>query len=56
MCWVSYTYYLPDSTVAGHPGAVKQYLSYYQWVPIFFLIQASVVVYFVYKCKSHIVE
>ena len=40
MCWVSYTYYLPDSTVAGQPGAVKQYLSYYQWLPIFLLIQA----------------
>jgi len=40
LCWVSYTYYLPDNTVAGEPGAVKQYLSYYQWVPIFLLIQA----------------
>lgn len=40
MCWVSYTYYLPDNTVAGQPGAIKQYLSYYQWVPIFLLIQA----------------
>jgi len=40
MCWVSYTYYLPDNTVAGQPGAVKQYLNYYQWVPIFLLIQA----------------
>ena len=40
MCWVSYTYYLPDDAVAGHPGAIKQYLNYYQWVPIFLLVQA----------------
>jgi len=40
MCWVSYTYYLPENIVAGQPGAMKQHISYYQWVPIFLLAQA----------------
>jgi hypothetical protein len=40
VCWVSYTYLLPDNAVAGQPGALKQYLNYYQWVPVFLLCQA----------------
>ncbi len=40
VCWITNTYYLPQSTVAGQPGALKQYLSYYQWVPLVLLVQA----------------
>lgn len=40
VCWISYTYYIPDNQVAGQPGALKQHLNYYQWVPIVLLVQA----------------
>ena len=40
MCWVSYTYYLPEGVVPGQPGAIKQHISYYQCVPMFLLVQA----------------
>ena len=40
MCWVSYTYYLAEGVVPGQPGAMKQHISYYQWVPMFLLVQA----------------
>lgn len=40
LCWVSYTYYLPESVIPGQVGALKQHISYYQWVPVFLLIQA----------------
>ncbi len=40
MCWISNTYYLPFSHVPGQPGAIKQHISYYQWVPIVLLVQA----------------
>jgi len=40
VCWISYTYYLPDWVVPGQKGAIKQHLSYYQWVPIVLLMQA----------------
>lgn len=40
ICWISYTYYLPQNVVAGQQTAIKQHLGYYQWVPIVLLIQA----------------
>jgi hypothetical protein len=40
VCWISNTYYLPISVVPNTPGAVKQHISYYQWVPIMLLVQA----------------
>ena len=40
MCWISNTYYLPYTVVPNTPGAVKQHISYYQWVPIMLLVQA----------------
>ena len=40
MCWVSNTYFLPENVIAGQPGAIKLHISYYQWVPLFLLVQA----------------
>lgn len=40
VCWISNTYYLPEATVAGQPGALKQHIGYYQWVPLILLVQA----------------
>ena len=40
ICWISNTYYLPENTVAGQPGALKQHIGYYQWIPIILLTQA----------------
>src|SRR6218665_1382299 len=40
VCWISYTYYLPEETIPGQPNAIKQHIGYYQWVPIVLLVQA----------------
>ena len=40
VCWISNTYYLPESMQPGQPGALKQYIGYYQWVPLLLLVQA----------------
>lgn len=40
VCWISYTYYLPENQIAGQPSALKQHLGYYQYVPLVLLIQA----------------
>jgi hypothetical protein len=40
ICWISDTYYLPDSSTPGQQGTVKQHISYYQWVPMALLAQA----------------
>lgn len=40
VCWISYTYYLPENAIPGQPSALKQHLGYYQWVPIVLLVQA----------------
>ena len=40
VCWISNTYYMPDNTVPGVPGARKQHIGYYQWIPVMLLIQA----------------
>jgi hypothetical protein len=40
VCWVSNNYYLPEDSVAGQSGVLKQHIGYYQWVPVVLLIQA----------------
>ena len=42
VCWISNTYYLPEGAVAGaeNTKALKQYIGYYQWVPVVLLVQA----------------
>lgn len=42
LCWVSDTYYIPESAVPdSRLGALRQHIGYYQWVPVFLLLQAS---------------
>jgi len=40
ICWISNTYYLPVDAVPGVPFNRKQYINYYQWVPMVLLAQA----------------
>ena len=40
ICWVSYTYSLPENTFVGQPDVIKNVISYYQWVPLVMLFQA----------------
>jgi len=41
VCWVTNTYYVPEGSPIGmQPGAIKYYISYYQWVPVVLLVQA----------------
>ncbi|XP_033728697.1 innexin unc-9-like [Pecten maximus] len=42
VCWISNTYYIPDENELPRDGKTRQdaEITYYQWVPLIFLIQA----------------
>ncbi|ESO01145.1 hypothetical protein HELRODRAFT_82276 [Helobdella robusta] len=40
VCWISYTYSVPENTLVGQQDIVKKVISYYQWVPLVMLLQA----------------
>ena len=40
-CWVRNTYYLPWDQRIPPEGADRDYITYYQWVPLILLVQAA---------------
>ena len=41
VCWISNTYYLEsEDQVPGAAGSTKEFIGYYQWVPMILLVQA----------------
>ena len=41
VCWVSDTYYVPFDTVLPQPEEPRTMISYYQWIPLILLFQAT---------------
>ena len=40
VCWIANTYYVPSNTNLPNPNQPRQFIAYYQWVPIILIIMA----------------